>query len=71
MVRLKYYKGKPVITQLRRVSKPGRRVYVDAKHVPWVMNGLGIAVISTSKGVLADWEARKRRLGGELICEVW
>ena len=71
VVKLKYYKGKPVMTHLRRISKPGRRVYVDARSVPWVLNGLGIAVISTSRGVLADWEARLHRVGGELICEVW
>ena len=60
-----------VITGLRRVSRPGMRVYVEAKRIPRVMGGLGIAVLSTSKGVLADREARRRRLGGEVLCYVW
>lgn len=63
--------GEPVITGLRRVSKPGLRVYVDAKRVPRVMGGLGVAVLSTSTGVLTDREARRRRVGGEVLCYVW
>jgi len=63
--------GEPVITGLRRVSKPGLRVYVDAKRVPRVMGGLGVAVLSTSTGVLTDREARQRRVGGEVLCYVW
>ncbi len=63
--------GKPVISGLKRVSKPSRRVYVSAKEVPWVLNGLGIAVISTSKGMMSDAEARSKKLGGEIVCEVW
>jgi len=61
----------PVITGLRRVSKPGVRVYADTKHLPRVMGGLGIAVLSTSQGVLTDREARRRGIGGEVLCHVW
>lgn len=60
-----------VINGLRRISKPGRRVYVKSDKIPKVMSGLGIAVISTSKGVMTDHQARKMRIGGELLCEVW
>ena len=59
------------ITGMRRVSRPGQRKYVPAKQVPRVRNGLGIAVISTSQGVMTDREARKRGVGGEILCEVW
>ena len=60
-----------VITELRRVSKSGRRVYTKADRVPRVQGGLGIAVLSTSKGLMTDQEARRRRLGGEVLCYVW
>ena len=60
-----------VITGLRRISKPGRRIYVNADNIPKVMSGLGIGIISTSKGVFADHQARKMRVGGEFLCEVW
>lgn len=60
-----------VITGLRRVSKPGCRVYVKADGIPRVMSGMGIAVLSTSSGILADSEARKQGVGGELLCEIW
>jgi len=60
-----------VINDIRRVSRPGRRVYVGAQDIPRVKNGLGIALLSTSKGVLVDREARKNRLGGELLCTIW
>jgi len=59
------------ITGLRRVSRPGQRAYVPAKDVPTVRNGLGIAIISTSQGVMTDREARKKGVGGEVLCEVW
>lgn len=59
------------ITGLRRVSKPGRRVYSDARGLPRVTGGLGVVMVSTSQGVLSDREARRRRLGGEILCEVW
>ena len=69
---LKYYEGnQPVITGLKRLSTPGRRVYVKSKDIPRVLNGMGVAVLSTSKGILVDREARKRNLGGELLCSVW
>ncbi|HEY7584185.1 MAG TPA: 30S ribosomal protein S8 [Acidimicrobiia bacterium] len=61
----------PVIAGLRRVSRPGHRVYRQATEIPRVQGGLGVAVVSTSQGLLADREARRRRLGGEILCEVW
>ena len=63
--------GAPLIDGIRRVSKPGRRVYVGSREVPRVRNGLGVAVLSTSRGVLADAEARAASVGGEVLCEVW
>ena len=63
--------GKPLIDGIQRISKPGRRVYVARDELPRVRYGLGVAVISTSRGVLSDREAREQSLGGELICEVW
>ncbi len=71
---LKYAPSKPpvsVINGLKRVSKPGRRVYVDHDNLPWVRAGLGIAIISTSKGVVTDRQARRLRVGGEVLCYVW
>jgi small subunit ribosomal protein S8 len=61
----------PVINELKRVSRPGRRVYVGVDAIPRVKNGLGIAILSTSHGVVVDRDARKNRLGGELLCTVW
>jgi small subunit ribosomal protein S8 len=63
--------GRPLIDGIRRVSKPGRRVYVGKGEVPTVRNGLGVAVISTSRGVLSDRDAREQKVGGEVVCEVW
>jgi small subunit ribosomal protein S8 len=63
--------GKPLIDGIRRVSKPGRRVYVGAREIWKVRNGLGISVISTSKGILSDEGAREASIGGEVVCEVW
>jgi len=63
--------GRLLIDGMRRVSKPGRRVYVGAKEIPKVRNGLGVAVISTSKGILSDRAARESSVGGEVVCEVW
>lgn len=63
--------GKNAITDLKRISKPGRRIYASKDEIPWVMNGLGIAIISTSKGLMTDREARKNKIGGEVICYVW
>ena len=61
----------PVILSLKRVSKPGRRAYAKSKHVPVVRGGLGLAVVSTSQGLMADREARRAGIGGEVVCEVW
>ena len=70
-INLKYYEGDPVIKEIKRVSKPGRRVYSRATSIPKVMNGLGLAILSTSKGVMSDTEARKQNIGGEIICRVF
>jgi small subunit ribosomal protein S8 len=70
-VYLKYYEGKPVIRHLKRVSRPGRRHYVGKGDIPRVRNGLGIAIISTSTGVLSDREARSKGVGGEVLAMVW
>ena len=63
--------GKPIITGLKRVSRPGLRVYVDSGKIPRVLGGLGVAVLSTSRGVLTDRDARRRKVGGEVLCYVW
>ena len=70
-VELKYYEGMPVIKEIRRVSKPGRRVYSRATSIPKVMNGLGLAILSTPKGVMSDTDARRNNIGGEIICRVF
>jgi small subunit ribosomal protein S8 len=71
-VQLKYTDGrKPAIVGMRRTSRPGRRVYVRHKHIPHVLNGMGISIISTSHGVVTDRDARKQSVGGEILCEVW
>ena len=70
-VDLKYYEGTPVIKEIKRISKPGRRVYSRATSIPKIHNGLGLAILSTSKGVMSDAEARKNNLGGEIICSVF
>lgn len=69
-VDLKYYQGKPVIETLKRVSRPGLRVYKNKDELPKVIGGLGVAVVSTSKGIMSDREARKQGVGGEIICYV-
>ena len=69
-IELKYYEGKPVVEMIQRVSRPGLRVYKKCRDLPRIMNGLGIAVISTSKGLMTDRAARKDGLGGEVICYV-
>ncbi|WP_119393724.1 30S ribosomal protein S8 [Salinibius halmophilus] len=68
---LKYFEGKPVIESIKRVSRPGLRQYKGADELPKVSGGLGVAIISTSKGMMADRDARKQRIGGEVICEVF
>ena len=71
-IHLKYLRGKQgAIQGLQRVSRPGRRIYVGSGEIPRVVGGLGISVVSTSKGLLVDREARRARVGGELICKVW
>tara|TARA_B100000941_G_scaffold280815_1_gene247620 strand:- start:16 stop:414 length:399 start_codon:yes stop_codon:yes gene_type:complete len=70
-ISLKYYEGSPVIKEIKRISKPGRRVYSRASSIPKVMNGLGLAILSTPKGVMSDVEARKNNVGGEIICKVF
>ncbi|HEX2211401.1 MAG TPA: 30S ribosomal protein S8 [Longimicrobium sp.] len=68
---LKYYQEKPVIRELRRISKPGLRKYVGVEEIPRVRNGLGMAMLSTSRGVMTDREARAAKVGGEVIAYVW
>ncbi len=70
-IELKYHEGEPVIRELRRVSKPGRRVYSGIKDLPRVYNGLGISILSTPRGVLSDAEARAANVGGEVLCRVF
>ena len=70
-VNLKYYEGTPVIKEIKRISKPGRRVYSRATSIPKIQNGLGMAIISTPQGVMSDIEARKNNIGGEIICKVF
>ncbi len=67
---LKYYSGRPVIERITRVSRPGLRIYKSSNSIPYVLNGLGIAIISTSKGVLSDRKARSSNVGGEILCYV-
>ena len=68
---LKYHSGNPVISNFERVSKPGRRIFSSADSLPKINNGLGIAILSTPKGVMTDIDARKQRIGGEIICKVF
>lgn len=70
-IELKYFDGAPVIREISRVSKPGRRVYVSVKNLPRVNNGLGISILSTPKGVMADHAARDANVGGEILCTVF
>ncbi|MCL4068315.1 30S ribosomal protein S8 [Pseudomonas sp. GX19020] len=70
-ISLKYYEGEPVIRELKRVSKPGRRVYMGVEQLPSVRNGLGVAIVSTPKGVLSDANARAANVGGEVLCTVF
>ena len=68
---LKYYSGNPVISNFERVSKPGRRIFSSADSLPKINNGLGIAILSTPKGVMTDIDARKQKVGGEIVCKVF
>ena len=71
VVKMKYVDNAPAITNLSRVSTPGRRLYFRYSEIPRVLNGLGISILSTSKGLLKDQDCRRQKLGGELICNVW
>ena len=69
---LKYdNKRRPILTNLKRVSKPGRRVYKGKRELPWVLSGMGVAIISTPRGLMTDREARRQGVGGEILCYVW
>ena len=68
---LKYNNGLPVIKEIKRVSKPGRRIYARAESIPKIKNGLGVAIVSTSKGIMTDNDARSKNIGGEIICRVF
>jgi len=70
-IKLKYVSGEPVINNIERISKPGRRIYASADSIPKIQNGLGIAIVSTPRGVMSDLEARKEHVGGEIICKVF
>ncbi len=70
-ISLKYNSGNPVISSIQRVSKPGRRIFSRAESLPKINNGLGIAIVSTPKGVMTDIDARKQKVGGEIICKVF
>ena len=70
-INLKYHSGSPVINVIERVSKPGRRIFSRAESLPKINNGLGIAIVSTAKGVMTDIDARKQKVGGEIICKVF
>ena len=70
-INLKYHSGNPVINSIERVSKPGRRIFSSAQSLPKINNGLGIAIVSTPKGVMTDIDARKQNIGGEIICKVF
>jgi small subunit ribosomal protein S8 len=70
-IELKYFDGSPVIQEIARVSKPGRRVYASVKALPRIHNGLGVAILSTPKGVMADHDARDNNVGGEILCTVF
>ena len=71
LINLKYHSGSPVISTIERVSKPGRRIFSSAESLPKINNGLGIAIVSTPKGVMTDIDARKQKIGGEIICKVF
>ena len=70
-IELKYFDGQPVIREITRISKPGRRVYSSVKSLPNVANGLGISILSTPKGVMADHDAREQNVGGEVLCQIF
>lgn len=71
MIELKYFEGQPVIQHIHRVSKPGRRIYSASQDIPSCRNGLGVTIVSTPKGVMADYQAREENVGGEVLCQVY
>ena len=71
LVDLKYNNGLPVIKEIKRISRPGRRIYAKADSIPRIQNGLGLAIVSTSKGIMSDTDARTKNIGGEIICRVF
>ena len=71
VIDLKYHNGMPVIKEIKRVSKPGRRIYAKAESIPKIQNGLGLAIVSTSIGIMSDNDARMKNVGGEIICRVF
>lgn len=71
ILQLKYRAGQPAVQRIRRISKPGRRIYKKAKELKSIQSGLGISIVSSPQGLMTNKEARKKRLGGEVICEVW
>lgn len=70
-VELKYENGRPALNHLKRISKPGQKIYVNKENVPRVLNGFGLAIVSTSKGIMSSVQARRDKVGGELMCEIW
>ena len=70
-ISIKYYNGLPVIKEIKRVSRPGRRIYARADSIPKIQNGLGLAIVSTSIGIMSDSDARMKNVGGEIICRVF
>ncbi len=70
-IELKYFEGAPVIREIVRISKPGRRVYASVRSIPRVSNGLGVSILSTPKGVMADHDARENNVGGEILCQIF
>lgn len=70
-VDIKYFNGKSVISNIEKVSKPGRRIYSQVKDIPYIRKGLGVSIVSTSRGVMTDAKAREMNVGGEIICNVW
>jgi small subunit ribosomal protein S8 len=70
-IKLKYYRDEPTISGFKKISKPGRRIYANRDEIPYIRDGLGTCILSTSKGILPDYKARKLGVGGELICAIW
>ncbi len=70
-VELKYENGRPALNHLKRISKPGQKIYVNKENVPKVLNGFGLAIVSTSRGIMSSTQAKRDKIGGELMCEIW